>query len=189
VSPVPNTSRRYVLLDRDGTINRDRHYIADPGLVELFPGVGAALRDLRADGFGLAVVTNQSGVARGKITPAQLEAVNARVGELLAAEGVTLEGIYVCPHGPNDGCDCRKPLPGLIERAARELGFDPAQSFVVGDKGIDIGLGRNVGATTVLVRTGYGAETERDRLAEPDHIADDLTGAAQWIRARAGTEP
>jgi len=185
VRSVPQPSRRYVLLDRDGTLNHDRHYIADPDLVELFPGAGAALRDLAAAGFGLAVVTNQSGVARGQITPDQLESVNARLGELLAAEGVMLDGIYVCPHGPKDGCDCRKPLPGLIVRAARELGFDPARSFVVGDKGIDIALGRNVGAVTVLVRTGYGAETERDRLAEPDFVADDLEGAARWIRARA----
>lgn len=179
-------ARRYVLLDRDGTVNIDRHYISDPDLVELFPGAGAALRDLSAHGYGLAVVTNQSGVARGKITPDQLEQVHARLGALLAAEGVTLDGIYVCPHGPHDGCYCRKPLPGLILRAAAELGFDPIESFVVGDKGIDIDLGRNVGATTVLVRTGYGAETERERLAEPDEIVDDLPAAARWILERAG---
>jgi D-glycero-D-manno-heptose 1,7-bisphosphate phosphatase len=179
----PMSTHRYVLLDRDGTINIDRNYIADPASVELFPGVGAALRDLRAAGFGLAVVTNQSGVARGKITPAQLEQVHARLGELLAAEGVTLDGIYICPHGPEDGCYCRKPLPGLIDQAARELGFDPKQAIVIGDKGIDIKLGEGVGATTILVRTGYGAETERDRLANPDFVADDLPAAARWILA------
>jgi D-glycero-D-manno-heptose 1,7-bisphosphate phosphatase len=178
-------ARRYVLLDRDGTINIDKHYIADPALVELFPGVAAALRDLRRHGLGLAVVTNQSGIARGKITPAQLEQVHARLNALLAEEGVTLDGIYFCPHGPDDDCACRKPLPGMIEQAARELGFDPAESFVVGDKGIDIDLGRNVGATTILVRTGYGAETEREHLADPHFIADDLPQAARWILARA----
>ena len=177
--------RRYVLLDRDGTINIDHHYIADAKLVELFPGVGAALRDLQSHGFGLAVITNQSGVARGKITLAQLDQVHGRLVEILAAEGVTLDGIYVCPHGPDEGCDCRKPLPGMIEQAARELRFDPAESFVVGDKGIDIDVGRNVGATTVLVRTGYGAETESKNLAAPHYIADDLAGAARWILARA----
>ena len=188
MNPEPMPTRRYVLLDRDGTINVDRHYIADPALVELFPGVGAALRELRAAGFGLAAVTNQSGVARGKITPAQLEQVHARLGELLAAEGVTLDGIYICPHGPGDGCDCRKPLPGLITRAARDLGFDPKESIVIGDKGIDIKLGEGVGATTILVRTGYGAETERDRLADPDFVADDLPAAARWIVARTRAE-
>ena len=188
MNAVPMMSRRYVLLDRDGTVNVERHYIADPALVELFPGVGAALRELRAAGFGLAVVTNQSGVARGKITPAQLEQVHARLGDLLAAEGVTLDGIYVCPHGPDDECDCRKPLPGMIVQAAHDLGFDPAQAFMIGDKGIDIKLGEGVGATTILVRTGYGAETEREHLANPDFIADTLRDAAKWILARVEAE-
>jgi len=183
------SARRYVLLDRDGTVNVERSYIADPDKVELYRGVGPALRELRAAGFGLAVVTNQSGVARGKVAPDQLERVHARLAELLAAEGVALDGIYVCPHGPDDGCDCRKPLPGLVTRAARELGFDPRDSFLVGDKGIDIDLGRIVGATTVLVRTGYGVETERERLSSPDHVADDLPAAARWILARAEAEP
>jgi len=176
--------RRYVLIDRDGTLNIERHYIADPDLLELYPGAGAALRLLRAQGFGLAVVTNQSGIAKGKITPVQLEAVHARLGALLAEEGVTVDGIYVCPHGPDDGCDCRKPLPGMIVQAARELGFDPREAFLIGDKGIDIGLGNAVGAATILVRTGYGAETEREHLADPDYIADDLPDAARWILAR-----
>ncbi len=178
-------ARRYVLLDRDGTVNVERHYIADPKLVELFPGTASALRDLRAHGFGLAVITNQAGVARGKITPAQLEQVHARLVQLLADEGVTLDGIYFCPHGPDEGCDCRKPLPGMIHQAARDLHFDPAEAFMVGDKGIDIDAGRNVGATTVLVRTGYGAETERENRTSPHFIADDLPAAARWILARA----
>ncbi len=178
-------ARRYVLLDRDGTINVEKHYLADPGLVELYPGAGAALRNLRDHGFGLAVVTNQSGVARGKISMSQLDQVHARLNELLAKDGVSFDGVYFCPHGPDDDCNCRKPLPGMIEQASRELGFDPAEAFVIGDKGIDIGLGRGVGATTVLVRTGYGAETEREHLADPHFIADDLTAAARWIIARA----
>src|SRR5262249_8146496 len=111
-------ARRFVLIDRDGTINVERNYIADPALLQLYPHTAAGLRELRAGGVGLAVVTNQSGIARGKITPAQLEQVHARLRELLAAEGVKLDGIYVCPHGPDDGCDCRKPLPGMVIRAA-----------------------------------------------------------------------
>jgi len=179
-------ARRFVLLDRDGTINVEKHYLADPALLELYPGVGAALRELQGKGFGLAVVTNQAGIARGKITPAQLDSVHARLGALLAAERVTLDGIYWCPHGPNEGCDCRKPQPGMIRQAARELDFEPKQAYVIGDKGLDIDLGKAVGATTILVRTGYGAETERDKLADPDFIADDLPSAARWILDRAG---
>ncbi len=179
------TARRFVLLDRDGTLNIERHYISDPDLVELYPGAGAALRELRAKGFGLAVVTNQSGIARGLIRPDQLERVHARLAELLEAEGVTLDGIYVCPHGPDSDCDCRKPRPGLVAQAVRDFGFAPADSFVIGDKGIDIDLGRGVGAATVLVRSGYGRETEAKKLASPDHVADDLAGAAAWIAERA----
>lgn len=187
VTPQPiATARRFVLIDRDGTLNIERHYISDPDLVELYPGAGAALRKLNGLGFGLVVVTNQSGVAKGLITPAQLEAVHARLGDLLAAEGVVLDGIYVCPHGPDEDCPCRKPRPGLITKASAELGFDPARAFLVGDKGIDIDLGRNVGAQTILVRTGYGAETEQKRLSAPDHVADNLEDAADWIAARAG---
>jgi D-glycero-D-manno-heptose 1,7-bisphosphate phosphatase len=180
----PTPSRRYVLLDRDGTVNVEKHYLADPALLELYPGVADALRQLQAKGFGLAVVTNQAGIARGKITMAQLDAVHAKLGAMLAAEGVALDGLYFCPHGPDDGCDCRKPLPGMIEQAVRELGFDPRRAFVVGDKGIDIDLGKAVGAQTILVRTGYGAETEREKRASPDFVADDLPAAARWILAR-----
>jgi D-glycero-D-manno-heptose 1,7-bisphosphate phosphatase len=180
------TARRFVLLDRDGTLNVEKHYLADPALLELYPGAGAALRRLQDAGFGLAVVTNQAGIARGKITPAQLNSVHAKLVDLLAAERVKLDGIYWCPHGPDAGCDCRKPQPGMIRQAARELDFDPGRAFVVGDKGLDIDLGKAVGAATVLVRTGYGAETERDKLADPDFVADDLPAAAAWIVERAG---
>ncbi|HEY1722196.1 MAG TPA: HAD family hydrolase [Magnetospirillaceae bacterium] len=178
-------ARRYVLLDRDGTINVEKNYLADPNLVELYPGTGAALRSLRDHGFGLAIVTNQSGIARGKISLAQLDQVHARLKELLAPDGVSFEGIYFCPHGPDDHCRCRKPLPGMVEQASRELGFDPTEAFMIGDKGIDIELGHNVGAATVLVRTGYGAETEREHRADPHFIADGLPEAARWIIARA----
>jgi D-glycero-D-manno-heptose 1,7-bisphosphate phosphatase len=183
---MPKSARRFVLLDRDGTINVEKHYLSDPALLELYPGAAEAMRQLQAKGFGLAVVTNQAGIARGKITMAQLDAVHAKLGAMLATEGVSLDGVYFCPHGPDDDCDCRKPAPGMIEQAVRELGFDPRQAFVVGDKGIDIGLGKAVGATTILVRTGYGAETEREKRADPDYVADDLPDAARWILARAG---
>ncbi|HTU26556.1 MAG TPA: HAD family hydrolase, partial [Pirellulales bacterium] len=145
--------RRYVLLDRDGTINIDRDYLSDPRELEFIPGAVAALKRLSVLGLGLVVVTNQSGVARGLIRPEQLVAVHNRLVELLAAEGLELEGIYACPHGPNDRCRCRKPDVGLVEQAARELQFDPRRSWLVGDKASDIELGQRVGATTLLVRT------------------------------------
>jgi len=173
--------RRFVLLDRDGTIMVDRHYLADPTGVELLPGAAAGLRRLRDLGLGLAVVTNQSGLARGLMTAEQVAAVNQRLRELLFAEGITLDGIYLCPHAPEDRCFCRKPAIGLAMQAARDLGFDPAEAFVIGDKASDIVLARNLRARAILVRTGNGRQTERSGNCAPDAIVDDLADAAAWI--------
>ncbi len=183
MSPDSRSPRRFVLLDRDGTIIVERHYLADPAGVELLPGAAAGLRRLRELGFGLVVVSNQSGVARGYLTLETLERIHARLVELLAAEGVTLDGMYFCPHGPDTGCDCRKPLPGLILRAAADLGFDPRLAVVVGDKPCDVDLGRAVGARSVLVRTGYGREHEGAPGCQPDLVADDLRDVARLLEA------
>jgi D-glycero-D-manno-heptose 1,7-bisphosphate phosphatase len=101
--------------------------------------------------------------------------------EVLQAEGVTLDVIYVCPHTPEDDCNCRKPKTGLLERAGRDYGFDPASCYVIGDKSVDIELGQRAGATTFLVRTGYGAELERAGIVKPDYIVNDLEEASQVI--------
>ena len=174
--------RRFVALDRDGTLIIEKHYLADPAGVELLPNAIAGLRKMRDLGLGLIVVSNQSGIARGYFTEADLAAVNARVADLLQAEGIALDGFYHCPHEPSDQCDCRKPQPGMMLQAARELHFDPAASFVIGDKACDIDLGRAVHATTLLVRTGYG-KTEEAALAAnpPDAVVDDLLAAAEVI--------
>jgi len=177
-------SRRFVLVDRDGTINEELapEYVLEPGQLRLIPGSAAALRELRRLGLGIVVVTNQSPVGRGWITLGQLDAIHARLSELLAVEGASVDGYYVCPHGPDDGCDCRKPGPALGLRAAEEHGFDPAAAFVVGDHRGDVEMGRRLGARTFLVRTGHGPE-ELER-AEPfaDHIVEDLAEAATIIR-------
>jgi D-glycero-D-manno-heptose 1,7-bisphosphate phosphatase len=171
--------RGVVVLDRDGTVNVERHYLADPGQVELIDGAGEGLRRLRDLGLELLVVTNQSAVGRGYITANTLAAIHARLVECLAAEGIELGGIYVCPHVPADGCRCRKPDTGLLERAARERGFDPAAAIVIGDKESDIEMGRRAGSTTLLVRTGYGARMAATTAA--DHVVDDLREAAHVI--------
>lgn len=175
--------RPFIVLDRDGTIVAERNYLADPEQVRLIAGAADGLRRLAALGAGLVVITNQSGVARGIITPSQLDAVHRRLEALLAEQSIRLDGIFTCPHRPEDHCDCRKPRPALLDRAARELHFDPARCFIVGDKACDIGLGRARHATTILVRTGYGAETEAARETQPDHVVDDLRGAADVIGA------
>lgn len=172
------------MLDRDGTINIEREYLSDPDQVELLPGAAGGLRHLKELGLGLVVITNQSGVGRGFFDSARLAVINERLCALLGAEGIQLDGIYSCPHRPSEGCTCRKPQPELLEKAAREHQFKPNQAFVIGDKVIDIELGRQVGATTLLVGTGYGAQV---RLAAVrmaaiwDYVVDDLEGAAAII--------
>jgi len=131
------------------------------------------------------VLSNQSGLARGLITQDQLEAIHQRLRELLAEEGARLDGIFVCPHHPDEGCACRKPAPGLVHRAQRELGVSPENAIVIGDKASDVELARNVGALAVFVRSGNVPEEEQARMAErglaPDYVARDLTGAVRWI--------
>ena len=167
-------TRRFVLLDRDGTIIPERHYLADESQVELLPGVAGALRRLQQMGLGLVVLTNQSGIGRGLFDDARVQAIHRRLADLLAAAGVLLDGIYYCPHTPTDNCRCRKPETGLVELAAKELHFDPHTSFVVGDKPCDITLGQRIRATTFLVRTGYGQETASSNTTTPGFVIDGL---------------
>lgn len=173
--------RRFVILDRDGTIIVERHYLSDPAQVELIEGAAEGVRHLQAMGLGLVVLTNQSAIGRGMFDAARLEAVHRRMRELLKAEGIQLDGVYVCPHRPEDACACRKPKAGLLERAASALHFDAGESFVIGDKACDMALGRQVGAVTLLVRTGYGAQVAEDSMVKADYIVDDLTHAARII--------
>lgn len=173
--------KRFVLLDRDGTINVDRHYLSDPEQVELLPNSVEGLIELGRLGLGLVVITNQSGVARGLFDEARLNAIHDRLRELLRQRGVVLDAIVACTHHPEAGCSCRKPLPGLAEIAAHEHGFSPAQSFVIGDKPCDIELGAAIGATTFLVRTGYGGRYATDADVQPHFVVDDLLHASRII--------
>lgn len=173
--------KRFAVLDRDGTIIADQHYLREPEKVRLLPNAAAGLRRMRELGLGLAVVTNQSGVGRGYFDEACVERVHNRLRELLAQEGVALDGIYFCPHTAQERCECRKPRPGLLLRAAAELGFEPRDCFVIGDKPCDLELGRNAGAVTLLVQTGYGAELESAQRHLADHTAADLAAAAAVI--------
>jgi D-glycero-D-manno-heptose 1,7-bisphosphate phosphatase len=143
--------RPAIFLDRDGTVVYDRDHLADPERLELLPGAAEGLRRLAALGYVFVVVTNQSGVARGYFTLGDVDQMNARLTALLEAEGIQLDGIYVCPHGPEDGCDCRKPLPGLLLRAARELGLDLGRSLLIGDRDSDMKAAEAAGIRGILV--------------------------------------
>lgn len=179
--------RPAAFVDRDGTIIQERHYLADPAGVELIDGAAQALRALAEAGYALVVVTNQSGIARGRIRPEQYEAVRERVGEILAAEGVTLDGVYHCPHHPEitGPCECRKPGLALYERAARELGLDLARSIYIGDKVSDVAPAMKLGGHGYLVLTGHGAE-ESARVPPGTFVAADLRDAVSRVLGRAG---
>jgi len=174
-----------VLLDRDGTLIEERHYLADPAEVVLLPGAAAAVARLNAAGIPVGLVTNQSGVARGYFDLATVERVHARLAELLAAEGARLDGVWFCPHHPEHGgaCPCRKPAPGMAQDASLQLGLDLVRSYVVGDKRCDVELGRAVGATPLMVRTGHGARElgEAPESFRETLVFDDLAGALGYV--------
>jgi D-glycero-D-manno-heptose 1,7-bisphosphate phosphatase len=182
VSMPKNPERRFVILDRDGTIIEEREYLSDPERVTLIPGVGAALRELQRMEFGLVVITNQSGVGRGFFDQLQLERVHERLHKLLENEAVHLDGLYVCPHKPEDDCKCRKPKVGLLRQAAEDLGFNSERSIIIGDKACDIEMGHMVGALTFMVRTGYGSQVSTEKTVQPDFIVNDLLSAMESIR-------
>jgi len=174
-------TRRYVLLDRDGTINEEIGYVLRPDELRLIPGALDALAELQRLGLGMVVVTNQSPIGRGMITTEQLDAIHDRLRELLAGGGVTLDGIEVCPHRPDEGCACRKPGTLMVERAVERLGFDPGEGWLIGDHAADMKLGRAVGARTILVLTGHGREELEDAAADADVVVNDLASAVALI--------
>ncbi len=182
--------RPAVFLDRDGTLIREADYLRSPGQVRLLPRAAEAVRRLNDAGFAVVVATNQSGIARGLLTERDLDSIHTLLYNRLAKRAAHLDAVYFCPHHPSEGlpsyrrrCDCRKPAPGMILRAARELDLDLTRCFAVGDSQRDLAAGRTAGCRTVLVRTGYGRETEEEEgnhLAA-DHVADDLAAAVDWI--------
>jgi D-glycero-D-manno-heptose 1,7-bisphosphate phosphatase len=180
-------TKRFVLIDRDGTINVEKHYLSDPDQLELYPGAAAAIRKLNKLDLGVAVVTNQSGIARGYFDMARLEEIHTRLYALLESEGAAVDGIYICPHGPDDDCDCRKPLPGMVNQAVADHHFDPAQAFVIGDKEVDVELGLGVGAETFLVRTGHGHKHVEGTKAH--HVVADLAEAVRLIEEKLARHP
>lgn len=179
-----------VFLDRDGTLIDEVGYLDRPERVVLYPYSTAAIRALNRAGFRVIMVTNQSGIARGFFDEATVQAVHAHIADLLAAGGAFLDAYYYCPHHP-DGrvvpyagrCECRKPESGLVDRAVRELAVDPARSFAVGDRWLDVELAQNVGARGILVRTGYGAleETRRPAGLAVDAVVNNLVEAVGRI--------
>lgn len=178
------SASRAVFLDRDGTLIVEREYLRDPEQVELIPGVPRGLQRLQTAGFHLVLVTNQSGIGRGYFTEADMHRVNRRMQDLLAPHQVHLDRIYFAPEAPDQPSMGRKPSPHFLFAARDDLGLDLTQSYMVGDKLLDLECGWNAGVReSILVRTGYGAATEAQhpRLRERAVIVDNLEAAAVHI--------
>ncbi len=187
--------RRAVFLDRDGVVVRDGGLVATPDELELFPETPGALNRLAEAGFLLVAVTNQAVVARGRITEAELENIHeALLNRIVEAGGPRLTAVYACPHHPNADvpayrvdCDCRKPRPGMLLRAAREHGIDLGGSFLIGDRMTDVAAGAAAGCRTVLVQTGRHLDAPiesaepLDSGLEPDCTCGGIAEAAEWI--------
>ncbi len=171
-------TRPFVFLDRDGTLLEEREYAFRLEDYAVLPGAHAAVARLRASGFGVVVLSNQSGIARGIFGEADHSRFAARLREDFASRGAALDGYYHCPHAPDAGCDCRKPRTGLALRVMREHGVDLARSFVIGDKDVDVELARNLGCRGILVRTGHGA-AHVGRVPPGTPIAGDLADAVE----------
>ena len=174
-----------VFLDRDGTLNRDVPYCSRPEDLELLPTVPEGIKLLNQHGLRVVVVTNQSGVARGYFTEQTLQRIHQKLRDELAKAGAYVDAIYYCPHHPDEQCQCRKPNPGLLYRAASELQIDLASSYVIGDRLVDVTAAKYAGCKAVLVPNN-GTELGSPRnghesVARIDFISPDLYTAAAWI--------
>lgn len=180
-----------VFLDRDGTLTAEADWVRQADDVVLLESAAPAIRALNRAGYRLVLATNQSAVARGLITEAKLAEVHAHLAAQLERQGAHLDGIYTCPHHPSEGeapyrraCECRKPSPGLLLQAARDLDLDLPRSWMIGDAERDIEAGRAAGVRGILVGTGKGTREivhMRAMGAPPDHFSPDVLAAARWI--------
>jgi D-glycero-D-manno-heptose 1,7-bisphosphate phosphatase len=179
-----------VFLDRDGTIIEDVGFLRAVSQIDLLPWAAAAIRQLRDAGYVVVVITNQSGVGRGYFDEAHVAATHRALDAALAAAGAAVDGYYYCPHYPDSAdpryggtCDCRKPAPGLLWRAAQDLGLDLGASWMVGDWWRDVEAGHAAGTRTILIRTGRSAEHRPapPGAPTPDAILNNLMEAAGWI--------
>jgi D-glycero-D-manno-heptose 1,7-bisphosphate phosphatase len=181
--------KRAIFIDRDGTLNEEVGYIRELQQFRLYDFAAEAVRLINTAGWRAIVITNQSGIARGLLTERFLAEVHGQMNMELEKAGARVDAIYHCPHHPNLGvppfrldCDCRKPKPGLLRRAAADFQLDLSASVVIGDRFRDVETAQAVGAKGVLVLTGYGQkELETQSAVQPDHVAENLLEAVQWI--------
>jgi D-glycero-D-manno-heptose 1,7-bisphosphate phosphatase len=169
-----------LFLDRDGVIIVEKNFQIDIKAMEFYSGAVDALRSVDRQ-FLKIVVSNQSGVARKRFTEDDVRRFNHALAEKLKGEGITIDGWYFCPHGPDDNCPCRKPKPGMLLGAADELSVEIKKSWMIGDKTSDVLAGKSAGLRTILVKTGYAGKEPKAVSVKPDHVADNLYDAVQFI--------
>lgn len=174
-----------VFIDRDGTINVDGPYLSDPDKFEMYSGVGEGVKKLKENGFKIIVITNQSGIARGYFTENDLGDIHAKMEKEFKKFNVELDGIYYCPHHPDDNCNCRKPKTGLFEIAIRDHDIDIKESYMLGDKMLDIEAGTKINTRTILIPVTHSNIKILTKNYEmkyfPDYIAKDFITAVEWI--------
>lgn len=173
-----------VILDRDGTVLKDCHYLSDPDQIQLYKGVIPALKKLKKNGWKVIIGTNQSGIGRGYFTLDTLKKIHDRLEGIFEKNGLKIDEIFYCPHRPDENCHCRKPRIGMLETAAKKYNLDLKKSVVVGDKECDILWGQSADSKTILVLTGYGKKTVKKSLVKADHTSRTLTTAVEWILRR-----
>lgn len=181
---APYSADRLIILDRDGVINHDSDaYVKSLAEFIPYPGAIAAIARLSQAGYAVAIATNQSGIARGYFNADTLTQMHARLAVLVEGAGGTLSAIAHCPHGPEDGCDCRKPLPGLLYQIQSTLSLPTLEgSWMLGDSLRDLQAGEAAGCCPALVRTGKGKDTEAKRqYADDTPVFDDLAAFADWL--------
>ena len=179
--------QKAVFLDRDGTIAKDVPYCRRVEDFEILPRVPEAVRLLNQNGYKVVVITNQSGIARGYFSEATLSLIHQKMVTTLEQAGGHIDAVYVCPHHPDEGCDCRKPSPILVKRAATDIGITLDQSYMIGDDSKDVQTGRAAGCRTVLLATEPPQQGQPRPLS--DHVATDLYDAVQWLLEDATRQP
>ena len=178
-------NNKAVFIDRDGTINIDGPYLDDPDKFKMYPGVGEGVKNLKENGFKIIIITNQSGIARGYFTKDILSKIHEKMKIEFNKFDVKLDGIYYCPHHPDDNCNCRKPNVGLFKKAIKEHNIDVNKSFMLGDKILDIDAGQKIGVRTILIPEAHIREEFLSKKNEweysPDCVVNDFMAAVEWI--------
>jgi len=176
-------ANKTVFIDRDGTINANTGYIKTPDDFKIYKGVAEGIKILNNMGYKVIIITNQSGIARGFFNEEMLEKIHEKMKKELSEKGATVDAIYFCPHHPDEKCNCRKPEPGMLQKAMKDFDVDVQKSFIIGDRMLDVEAGNKIGVKTVLVpenKKKVDIEMQESNIT-PDIVCDDFYSGVEWI--------